>query len=109
MAACLLLVEGGRREEENNEISWFCLSLMLLFPQVEELRARLDEKNRLIENKTQNALQAVQERNRMSNEITELKDHMDIKDRKINVLQRKVNIKNKRRRRRRTFRTKRTN
>lgn len=34
----------------------------------------------------------MQERNRMSNEITEMKDHMDIKDRKINVLQRKVNM-----------------
>lgn len=36
-------------------------------------------------------MQAVQERNRFSNEFTELKDHMEIKDRKINVLQRKVN------------------
>lgn len=59
--------------------------------QVEELRARLEEKNRLIEKKTQSTLQAVQERNRYSNELTELKDHMEIKDRKINVLQRKVN------------------
>lgn len=57
---------------------------------VEELRTRLEEKNRLIEKKTQAALQAVQERNRVNNELTELKDHMDIKDRKINVLQRKV-------------------
>lgn len=57
---------------------------------VEELRTRMEEKNRLIEKKTQAAVQAVQERNRLNNEFTELKDHMDIKDRKINVLQRKV-------------------
>lgn len=62
----------------------------MLQTDVEELRTRLEEKNRLIEKKTQSALQAVQDRNRISNELTELKDHMDIKDRKINVLQRKV-------------------
>lgn len=62
----------------------------MLQADVEELRARLEEKNRLIEKKTQSTLGAVQDRNRMQNELTELKDHMDIKDRKINVLQRKV-------------------
>lgn len=35
-------------------------------------------------------MQATQDRNRMNSELSELKDHMDIKDRKINVLQRKV-------------------
>lgn len=44
----------------------------------------------MIEKKTQAAMQAQQERNRMNTELTEIKDHMDIKDRKINVLQRKV-------------------
>lgn len=44
----------------------------------------------MIEKKTQVAMQAQQERNRMNTELTEIKDHMDIKDRKINVLQRKV-------------------
>ncbi|XP_024872949.1 ERC protein 2-like isoform X2 [Temnothorax curvispinosus] len=57
---------------------------------VEEMRQRLEEKNRMIEKKTQVAMQAQQERNRMNTELTEIKDHMDIKDRKINVLQRKV-------------------
>lgn len=64
----------------------------MLQSDVEELRTRLEEKNRLIEKKTQSAVQAVQDRNRLNNELTELKDHMDIKDRKINVLQRKVSI-----------------
>jgi hypothetical protein len=57
---------------------------------VEELRQRLEEKNRHIEKKTVTATQATQERNRLNNELNELRDHMDIKDRKINVLQRKV-------------------
>lgn len=62
----------------------------MLQADVEELRTRMEEKNRLIEKKTKDAVQAVQERNRLNNEFTELKDHMDIKDRKISVLQRKV-------------------
>jgi len=61
--------------------------------QVEELRQRLDEKNRHIEKKTAAATQATQDRNRLNNELNELRDHMDIKDRKINVLQRKVGLK----------------
>lgn len=56
------------------------------------MRQRLEEKNRMIEKKTQAAMQAQQERNRMNTELTEIKDHMDIKDRKINVLQRKVRL-----------------
>lgn len=58
--------------------------------QVEELRQRLEEKNRHIEKKTSAAMSATQDRNRMNQELTEMRDHMDIKDRKINVLQRKV-------------------
>lgn len=35
-------------------------------------------------------MQTQQERNRSVTELAELKEHMDIKDRKINVLQRKI-------------------
>lgn len=59
----------------------------MLQTDVEELRQRLEEKNRHIEKKTQ---QQQQERGRAVAEINELREHMDIKDRKINVLQRKV-------------------
>lgn len=54
------------------------------------MRNRLEEKNRLIEKKTQGVLQTQQERNRTTMELAEIKEHMDIKDRKINVLQRKI-------------------
>lgn len=54
------------------------------------MRARLEERNKAIEKKTQALLQANQDRNRATSELNELKDHMDIKDRKISVLQRKV-------------------
>lgn len=59
----------------------------MLQADVEELRQRLEEKNRHIEKKTQ---QTQQERARATSEIGEMREHMDIKDRKINVLQRKV-------------------
>lgn len=59
----------------------------MLQADVEELRQRLEEKNRHIEKKQQ---QTHQERARAGSEVAELKEHMDIKDRKINVLQRKV-------------------
>ena len=39
-------------------------------------------------------LQATQEKNRVSSDMNELRDHLDIKDRKISVLQRKVNLFN---------------
>lgn len=58
--------------------------------QVEELRNRLDEKNRMIEKHTQGSMQSHQERNRAQQEVVELKEHIDIKDRKISVLQRKI-------------------
>jgi hypothetical protein len=50
----------------------------------------LEEKNRAIEKKTQQALQAQQERNRIAAEYTEFRDQMEIKERKIVVLQRKI-------------------
>lgn len=61
----------------------------MLQADVEELRSRLEEKNRMIEKKQQ---QHQQERMRAAAEIAEMREHMDIKDRKINVLQRKVII-----------------
>ena len=54
------------------------------------MRNRLEEKNRLIEKKQQGVLQTQQERNRTQTELAEIKENMDIKDRKINVLQRKI-------------------
>ncbi|KAK8407056.1 hypothetical protein O3P69_001991 [Scylla paramamosain] len=64
----------------------------MLQADVEEMRQRLEEKNKTIEKKTQQALQTTQERNKLNSELTELRDHMDIKDRKINVLQRKLDL-----------------
>ena len=50
----------------------------------------MEEKNRQIEKKTQEALKSQNERTRAQQELAEFKEHGDIKDRKINVLQRKI-------------------
>ena len=47
----------------------------------------------MIEKKTHAALTATQDKNRISNELGDLRDQVDIKDRKVNVLQRKVNMR----------------
>lgn len=57
---------------------------------MEELRNRLEEKNRHIEKQTQQILQFQQEKNRYQTEVTDVKEQFDIKDRKINVMQRKI-------------------
>lgn len=62
----------------------------MLQADVEELRSRLEEKNKLIEKKTHQTMMTSQDRKQMNQEIQELRDHIEIKDRKINVLQRKV-------------------
>ena len=54
------------------------------------MRVRLDEKDGLIEKKGKQVLQAQTDRKRAETELAEVRDHMDIKERKINVLQRKV-------------------
>lgn len=57
---------------------------------MDELRGKLEDKNKTIEKKTGAALHATQEKNRIANELNDLRDQIDIKDRKVNVLQRKV-------------------
>lgn len=57
---------------------------------LEELRHRLEEKNKLIEKKTQAAIATTTDKNKLTTELQELRDHIDIKDKKINVLTRKI-------------------
>lgn len=59
---------------------------------MEELRLRLEEKNKLIEKKTQKAMVTNHDRSKLNQELQELRDHIEIKDKKINVLQRKVSL-----------------
>ncbi|CAG0901463.1 unnamed protein product [Cyprideis torosa] len=61
----------------------------MILDESEDLRNRLEEKNRQLEKKNQAVIQAQQERNQFCTELKEMKDiYADLKD--INVLQRKV-------------------
>jgi hypothetical protein len=45
---------------------------------VDELRCKLEEKNKMIEKKTQAALGATQDKNRLANELSELRDQVSV-------------------------------
>ena len=57
---------------------------------MDQLRARLLDKETAIEKKTKALVAAQNERRDMENELKQVQDQMDIKERKITVLQRKV-------------------
>lgn len=56
------------------------------------MRGKLEEKNKMIEKKTQLALAASQDKNRLANEVCDLREQVDIKERKMVVVQRKVKL-----------------
>ena len=60
--------------------------------QIEDLRERLKEKDTVIDKKSQNSQNLTVDKRKLELECTELKDNIDIKERKISVLQRKVFI-----------------
>lgn len=62
----------------------------LLQSDLEELRTRLEEKNKMIEKKTQHAMATSQDRNKLNNEIEQLRERIENRERKIVVMQRKV-------------------
>ena len=61
-----------------------------LILKVDRLREKLKEKETDVESKDKLVTNAQTDKKRVEAELAELRDHMDIKDRKINVLQRKV-------------------
>ena len=54
------------------------------------LRERVREKEESLDRKARQAVGAQTEKKRLENEVNELRDHLDIKERKAAVLQRKV-------------------
>ena len=67
--------------------NYYFISLIL---KVDRLREKLKEKETDVESKDKLVTNAQTDKKRVEAELAELRDHMDIKDRKINVLQRKV-------------------
>ena len=64
--------------------------MLLVALQVDHLREKVREKENDAESKDKLVSGAQTEKKRLEAELAELRDHMDIKERKINVLQRKV-------------------
>lgn len=58
------------------------------------MRLRLEEKESLLSKKSQQISELTEEKSTQQGEITDLKDMLDVKERKVNVLQKKVrNVK----------------
>lgn len=58
--------------------------------QVDALRLRLEEKESLLSKKSQQISEVTEEKSTQQGEISDLKDMLDVKERKVNVLQKKV-------------------
>lgn len=58
--------------------------------QVDALRLRLEEKESLLSKKSQQMSELTEEKSTQHGEITDLKDMLDVKERKVNVLQKKA-------------------
>lgn len=58
--------------------------------QVDALRLRLEEKETMLNKKTKQIQDMAEEKGTQAGEIHDLKDMLDVKERKVNVLQKKV-------------------
>lgn len=59
-------------------------------PQVDALRLRLEEKESFLNKKTKQLQDLTEEKGTLAGEIRDMKDMLEVKERKINVLQKKV-------------------
>ncbi|XP_042367577.1 ELKS/Rab6-interacting/CAST family member 1-like isoform X1 [Plectropomus leopardus] len=62
----------------------------ILQTEVDALRLRLEEKESLLAKKSQQISELTEEKSTQSGEISDLKDMLDVKERKVNVLQKKI-------------------
>lgn len=58
--------------------------------QVDALRIRLEEKDAMLNKKSKQIQEMSEEKGTLGGEIHDLKDMLDVKERKVNVLQKKV-------------------
>lgn len=63
------------------------------FTQVDALRLRLEEKESFLNKKSKQLQDVTDEKGTLNGEIRDLKDMLDVKERKIIVLQKKVSAK----------------
>ncbi|XP_049892487.1 ELKS/Rab6-interacting/CAST family member 1-like isoform X1 [Epinephelus moara] len=62
----------------------------ILQTEVDALRLRLEEKESLLAKKSQQISELTEEKSTQNGEISDLKDMLDVKERKVNVLQKKI-------------------
>uniref|UniRef100_A0A671VSU2 ELKS/RAB6-interacting/CAST family member 1 n=1 Tax=Sparus aurata TaxID=8175 RepID=A0A671VSU2_SPAAU len=62
----------------------------ILQTEVDALRLRLEEKESLLSKKSQQISELTEEKSTQQGEISDLKDMLDVKERKVNVLQKKI-------------------
>lgn len=60
--------------------------------QVDALRLRLEEKESFLNKKTKQLQDLTEEKGTLAGEIRDMKDMLEVKERKINVLQKKVSV-----------------
>lgn len=60
--------------------------------QVDALRLRLEEKESFLNKKTKQLQDLTEEKGTLAGEIRDIKDMLEVKERKINVLQKKVRV-----------------
>lgn len=65
-------------------------SFFFCFLQVDALRLRLEEKESFLNKKTKQLQDLTEEKGTLAGEIRDMKDMLEVKERKINVLQKKV-------------------
>lgn len=70
-----------------------CFVRVLL--QVDALRLRLEEKESFLNKKTKQLQDLTEEKGTLAGEIRDMKDMLEVKERKINVLQKKVRSRDK--------------
>lgn len=70
--------------------TWSGSSCPLTRLQVDALRLRLEEKESFLNKKTKQLQDLTEEKGTLAGEIRDMKDMLEVKERKINVLQKKV-------------------
>lgn len=73
---------------------WHVFNNVVVGPccQVDALRLRLEEKETMLNKKSKQIQEMNEEKGTLTGEIHDLKDMLDVKERKVNVLQKKVGL-----------------
>ncbi|XP_066225590.1 ELKS/Rab6-interacting/CAST family member 1 isoform X6 [Saccopteryx leptura] len=83
-------VSTEEREEEMKQMEVYRSHSKFMKNKVDALRLRLEEKETMLNKKTKQIQDMAEEKGTQAGEIHDLKDMLDVKERKVNVLQKKI-------------------